>query len=300
MPDPSAPDPSAPDPFPTSLVRFLATEGFGEIRASQTLNGGMISLTRRIVTDTRTFVVKQARQAPRDLYRAEALGLRRLAAAGTRTVGVVEVADDYLLLDDLGDGRRSDLDWEELGRSLARQHRHEGERFGFEEDNYLGLLPQRNEWTTDGHEFFARHRILRFLEEPRCASAFDARDRRRLERLAERLPDLIPAQPPSLLHGDLWRENIVAGPGRRGVLVDPAVHFGWAEAELAMVQQCGGVPDRFFDAYVEERPLADGWRERLTILAVREWLSAVAHLGADHRDGAGPAREVRALLDRVD
>ena len=85
--------------------------------------------------------------------------------------------------------------------------------------NYLGRLVQRNTWTDDGHAFFAEQRVLRYLDEPRSTEALTATDRSRVEHLAARLPALVPDQPASLLHGDLWWANVI-GPaepgGRRG------------------------------------------------------------------------------------
>jgi fructosamine-3-kinase len=77
------------------------------------------------------------------------------------------------------------------------------DKFGFESDTYLGLLKIDNKWSEDGHEFFARTRILRFLEEARASETLEKSDRVRVERLAARLKDLIPQQGPSLCHGDL-------------------------------------------------------------------------------------------------
>ena len=83
---------------------------------------------------------------------------------------------------------------------------------------------------------------------------------------------------------------------RKGVptVIDPAVYYGWAEEELALVRQCGGVPDAFYAAYNEVNPLADGWWERLEILYIREDLSVIAHLG----DVGIAHQRIRALLDK--
>ncbi len=77
-------------------------------------------------------------------------------------------------------------------------------------------------------------------------------------------------------------------------MIDPAVYYGWAEAELSMTQQYEGVPRRFFDAYTEVNPLAPGWWERLEILYLREYLSIVAHFG----DRYEVMSKIRALLDK--
>jgi fructosamine-3-kinase len=258
------------------------------------LKGGQISLTRRLNTDSGSLILKQSRGAPPDMYALEAESLRVLRGAGLRAPDVLAVSPDYLLLEDVGNVPRESIDWEALGRAIARLHQNHNTRVGFDHDNYLGLLPQLNGWMEDGYAFFAEQRVLRYLREPLCQQTLTAEDQRRIERLMARLPDLIPPQPASLLHGDLWSENILADRDGVPTVIDPAVYYGWAEAELAMVRQCGGVPDAFYAAYNEVNPLQEGWWERLEILYIREDLSVIAHFG----NWEPTLQRIRALLDR--
>jgi hypothetical protein len=98
------------------------------------------------------------------------------------------------------------------------------DRFGWHRDGYLGRLRQVNTWTASGHEFFAEHRLLRYLREPAAGQAVDASDRHALERLCDRSPQLIPAMPAVLTHGDLWAGNLLSRDGRITV-IDPAVSW---------------------------------------------------------------------------
>ena len=127
--------------------------------------------------------------------------------------------------------------------------------------------------------FTGKYRVLHFLEVPLTQQTLTTEDRAALERFVSRLPELIPVQPPSLLHGDLWVENVLLGTDGRAAVIDPAVYYGWPEAELAMAQQYPGIPRTFFEAYVEVNPLEAGWWERLEILYIREILSVIAHFG---------------------
>lgn len=286
----------ADSPVPARVAEWCAGQRTGPVVGRERLEGGAVSICDRLSTATgRRLVLKQTTDPPADLYVREAEGLATLHTAGyLRTPVVHLVGADLLLLEDLGSAPVAEDAWTDLGRSLARQHREvTAPRFGWSGDNYLGRLEQHNLWTADGHEFFARHRMLRWLDTPGCSRALTAADRAAVERLAGRLPGLIPRQPASLLHGDLWHANVIGTPDGAAV-IDPAVHFGWAEAELSMVWGCGGVPDGFWDAYRELNPLEPGWQDRLWLLNIREVLSMVAHFG----DSRGSLVPLRAILTR--
>jgi fructosamine-3-kinase len=70
-----------------------------------------------------------------------------------------------------------------------------------------------------------------------------------LFRLRNRLPDLIPNERPALLHGDLWSGNVMVTEQGQPALIDPAVYFGFREADLAHTRLFGGFDQRFYDAY---------------------------------------------------
>lgn len=252
----------------------------GEVESASPLEGGVANKTYRVRTTLgRSVIVKTHDDPPPQMYALEADGLNALRVPGAFAVpSVLRVAPNFLVLSDLGSEVLADQSaefWRAAGHRLAVQHQQVSDKFGYHQDNYLGVLPQRNPWSEDGHAFFAEHRLLRYLEVPSCFNALPAEDRRRLERLAARLPDLIPAQPASLLHGDLWHGNLLPGPA----LIDPAVYYGWPEAELSMAEGCGNIPDDFFTAYEELHPLAPGWRDRLPLLHLREHLCVLAHFG---------------------
>jgi fructosamine-3-kinase len=147
-------------------------------------------------------------------------------------------------------------DWPAMGRMLATLHRHTGERFGWERDNWIGLAPQKNGWSDDWIGFFRDCRLA-----PQLARAA-------LEREAQPLIAVLPSffdgylPQPSLLHGDLWSGN--AGFLRDGspVIFDPAVYYGDREADLAMTELFGGFPPAFYAAYREAWPLDSGYEQR--------------------------------------
>jgi fructosamine-3-kinase len=231
-----------------------------------------------------------------DLFPIEAEGLRALARLGGVNTPAVRYASARLLVLDEMLARRDDAAfWERLGRMVAGLHTTTGsDRFGWHRDGWLGRLRQDNTWDGDGHAFFAQRRILRWLAEPLVAEAFDQSDRRALERLCARLPELIPAHLASLTHGDLWSGNILADRAGLPVLIDPAVSYTWPEVDLSMLW-CSPRPpcsDRFFAVYEEAAAPAEGWRDWAPILQLREILSVVAH----GDDDWGAVAEVRRII----
>ena len=270
--------------------------GLGDAVSAEPVEGGYASKTYRVRTSLgRSAIVKTQTGLPPDLYTVEADGLDALRVPGAFAVPeVLRVAPTFIVLADLGASSPSPTYWEDAGRALAIQHQHTADKFGYHQDNYLGVLPQRNPWTEDGDTFFAQHRLLRYLEVPNCYNALSAEDRRALERVANRLPDLVPPQPPSLLHGDLWHGNLLPTPAGDPAFIDPAAYYGWPEAELSMLIGCGNVPDTFYRAYEDAHPLAPGWRERMPLLHLREHLCVTAHF----TDAANAVEQIRTTLAR--
>lgn len=265
-----------------ALWKSLPSAVVPRVVDAEPLAGGAVNDVWRLTLDDGTeYVLKGSLDAPADLFPLEVAGLRALhERAGIRTPRVFEVSAHHVLMESLRPRPDTDGFWEAAGRTLATVHAVRGDGFGWDTDGWLGLLPQENGPATDGHEFFAEHRIRRYLREPKVRQALDPADLSGLERICERLAKLVPAAPSVLNHGDLWRGNIVADPAGEPVFIDPAVCWMWAESDLSMIYCCDPPPDHFFRAYEEVSPLADGWRDRMPLLHLREHLSVLAHFGA--------------------
>jgi len=199
--------------------------------------------------------LKQGAPERADAFAAEADGLEALRPH-VRVPRVLDrgVKDGkaFILLEQLELKRRGD--WPAMGRALAQLHRQHGELFGWRRDNYIGLLPQRNEWCDDWHVFFVECRLAPQMDRALNAGyAVDITD----------IPQLIfNHQPePSLLHGDLWSGN-ASFTSEGPVFFDPAVYYGDREADLAMTELFGGFPAEFYAAYNEAYPLDAGYEKR--------------------------------------
>jgi fructosamine-3-kinase len=151
----------------------------------------------------------------------------------------------------------------DFGRSLARLHRHTTGYFGHELDNYMGSLPQSNKKHTSWNSFFVEERLKRQVSLANVY--FSSSDFAAFERLYVRLDELLPVEPPALLHGDLWGGNYMVAPDGKACLIDPAVYYGHREVDIAMTTLFGGFDESFYTSYLEEYPLEKGWQKRLDI-----------------------------------
>lgn len=258
----------------------------------QPVGGGSICQVWHAATaDGQPVIVKDA---PYDVA-IEADGLAALRRAGAPVPAVLAVEGRRLVLERVG----GPPDWAGLGAAVASLHGVTASAYGWHRDNLIGELPQPNGWLPDERleqrsgsrldwpAFFFHRRIAPFLGAP----GLPADLRARLERAGDGpLAELLPPEPPaSLIHGDLWSGNVVAGRW----LIDPAVNHADRELELAFAALFGGLPDAFWRAYHDAWPLADGWRERRPALQLYHLLVHVTHFGA------GWAGAVRQRLDQL-
>ncbi len=244
-------------------LRHALEERLGPVRGAAAVSGGSINQAFRVEGAAGTFFVKHDPQAPAGIFAAEARGLAALAGAGSGLVvpRVLAPADDWLALEWLEPAPRGADHDERLGRGLAALHRSTG-GWGWDEDNFIGRLPQANGAAHDWPTFWWERRLGPQLELARRLGRAPG-DPHGWERLRDALPRLLaPARDdgPSLLHGDLWSGNAMST-ARGPALVDPAVFRGHREADLAMTELFGGFGTRFYAAYEEAWPLHPGYRE---------------------------------------
>ena len=229
-------------------------------------------------------MAKQRKDAPAGFFEAEARGSGLLQDAhALRVPEVYEVGDNRIVLEDLGEGPRAPDYWQRAGAGLARQHSVIGEHFGSDHAGFCGDSPQDNTPDVDGWRFFSERRLLPQMRRARDGGLINARDVLAIESLCSNLRERVPDMPPVLLHGDLWLGNLHACANGEPALIDAgAVHYGWAEADLAMLTLFGSPPTEFFGAYAEHAPLRRDWRERAPLYNVYHLLNHVNLFGADY------------------
>jgi fructosamine-3-kinase len=255
----------------TEMIRELWGASLA-VRSAESVSGGDINEAARItLSDGRALFLKYNLEPLPQLFEVEAHGLALLG--DTRTVRVPDVYavrestenhPAFLLMEWLSpsSSRTPDV-MRGFGRKLVRLHQHTWNAYGLDHDNYIGSLPQRNTPTRSWVEFYREHRLGAQRELAKRLGRLPAERQGKLERLMERLDELIDESSvrPSLLHGDLWGGNYLVSEGE-AVLIDPAVYYGDREVELAFTELFGGFPPEFYEGYSEVWPLDADYEER--------------------------------------
>ncbi|BCL24870.1 fructosamine kinase family protein [Streptomyces tuirus] len=238
------------------------------VRNERPLSGALAEVT---LDDGRVVVVKRS-DAP-GAARAEAAGLRWLAAAGSVRVPAVRGQEEgWLVIDRVPRGRPGPEAAVRFGRDLAALHAAGAPAFGAPPpdgpvDAFIGLAPMRNEPAADWPRWYAEQRVLPYLRRAVEQGTVRTGEAVVVERVCERLPELAgPAEPPARLHGDLWSGNVLWADDGQVWLIDPAAHGGHRETDLAMLRLFGCPHlEQVLDGYQEQAPLAGGWVERVGV-----------------------------------
>ncbi|MFG3094170.1 fructosamine kinase family protein [Streptomyces sp. NPDC048202] len=203
--------------------------------------------------------------------RAEAAGLRWLAAADAVRVPAVLGFDEWSLVSErVQSGGPGPGAATRFGRALAALHASGAPAFGAAppdgpEEAYIGRAPMRNARGDDWPSWYAEHRVLPYLRSAVDAGTVRPGEAGVIEAVCERLPALAgPAEPPARLHGDLWQGNVLWGADGEVHVIDPAAHGGHRETDLAMLSLFGCPHlEQVLTGYEETSPLAAGWRDRV-------------------------------------
>ena len=229
------------------------------------VSGGCISEAWQVRTTEETVFVKLSTGLLPGMLSAEAQGLHELAKSGAiRVPEVIRLTEDFLVLEFIPTAINPPTDfWPKLGQQLANLHASSRKIPGYHQDNFIGRSPQKNHCNGNWKEFFWQRRLL-----PQWEMAVKRGIPNTTKPLWHKLEILWPAPlegsstQASLLHGDLWSGNVLVSNSGEPVVIDPAVYYGDAEADLSLTYIFGGFPTPFYHAYHEIRPKSEGFARR--------------------------------------
>ena len=229
------------------------------------VSGGCISEAWQVRTAEGSVFVKLSKGLLPGMLAAEAEGLRELAKSGAiRVPEVIKLTEDFLVLEFIPTAINPPTDfWPKLGQQLANLHAYSQKIPGFHKDNFIGRSPQKNNYNGNWKEFFWQRRLL-----PQWKMALQHGIPNTTKLLWQKLEILWPAPlegslpEASLLHGDLWSGNVLVSNNGEPVVIDPAVYYGDAEADLSLTYIFGGFSASFHHYYHEIRPKSEGFARR--------------------------------------
>ncbi len=260
--------------LPFSIVGLLEAELTAitgvttTIEKSRSLGGGHLRQVVKVTYNHSDFVVKW-HQNPQfaGIFQAEAKGLQLMAQTNTVLTPKNlhfgnKAAVEFLLMEHIPTSSPAAIFWESLGTSLAEMHQHSNKWFGLDEDNFIGDLPQKNNFSTSWADFFVSQRLAPLLQQIVDSKMIDTKIQSDFFALFDRMEQLFPHETPSLLHGDLWNGNVLCNTLQQAVLIDPAMYYGHREMDIAMTLLFGGFHPSFYAAYQARFPLSEGWQQR--------------------------------------
>ncbi|SRX54203.1 fructosamine kinase family protein [Aequorivita sp. CIP111184] len=276
------------------LLSQIASQNNLQLLEYKSLTGGDINDVYHLKCHEGIFVIKlnDALKFPR-IFDAEAKGLQLLKQSHSFKIPNVIAEGEfqkssYLLLEYISPGNKLNIFWESFAENLAKLHKTSSEQFGLNHNNYIGSLPQKNEYRSAVSEFYISQRL-----DPQFKMASEnGFNFKNLEEFYKNISGEIPSEPPSLIHGDLWNGNYMVSENGNPVLIDPAVAFAPREMDLAMMKLFGGFSEEVFSNYNAIFPLTDGWKERVPLWQLYYLL---VHLNIF---GSGYLQQVKGIIKR--
>ena len=221
------------------------------------ITGGDISTAYLLKTSENQYFLKvNSSDHAHIMFFAEMTGLQ--AIAKTNTIKTPKVFNygtyhdfSFLLMEYIESKSPSSNDFELLGNQLALLHKTTKNEFGFDEDNFIGSLPQSNTKHMSWTKFYLEERIIPQIQLAISNNLLSSKDVPSRLDMNNACQEFFYDISPSLLHGDLWSGNFLIATDGTPYLIDPAVYYGHHEVDIAMSKLFGGFGISFYKAYQE-------------------------------------------------
>jgi len=263
--------------------------GLGEPASASSLAGGCIHDVRLVETTCgdRYICKVAAGETGGRMLAGERRGLAAISETSSLRTPHVHglIRDEHgavLVMEHLAKGAEGD--WAAAGRMLARMHHAAvGDRYGSDDEVWLGGTCLPAGWDLDWCEYLAERRLRPLLRDVVDARTLEDREAALVGGIIEHLPTRIPSRPvASLLHGDLWAGNLHVMRDGTVAALDPAATIGDPFADIAMSMLFGGVPRAFFGAWREAIGDAEAEDERIAAGQMLHLLNHVRLFGAGY------------------
>ena len=260
------------------------------------LGGGCIGEVYRAELEEGTPLVAKVDRKGESHLEREAYMLRYLREKSDLPVPEVYHGSETLLLMEFVEGsshfsKEAERHAAEL---LAALHGVTSATYGHERNTLIGGLNQPNPPTESWTDLFREHRLLYMAHVVHEAGRLPAEDLLRVERLSEKLDELIEdPNPPALIHGDVWSANVLAREDRITAFLDPALYYADPEIELAFISLFDSFGNTFLERYAEIRGI-----DRAFFETRRDLYNLYPLLVHTYYFGGGYLNSVRNTLDR--
>ncbi|WP_058308753.1 fructosamine kinase family protein [Gracilibacillus massiliensis] len=240
-----------------------------KIKTIQSVSGGDINQAYFVETAAQTYFIKSNKQVSATFFQAEAEGLDRIRA--TKTINVPEVFhydvaqndEEIFLIMEWVEGAKHASTGKWLGEDLAALHStNVGDQYGLDRSTFVGEIRQENLLFDSWLDYYREQRLQPQMNLAISNGSMTGKRLKRMEQLLTRLDQYVPHAPRvSLLHGDLWGGNWLAGLNGKPYLIDPSIVYGDPLFEIAFTELFGGFPADFYASYQSTLPLKDYYED---------------------------------------